>query len=324
MKKLNILVIKYRPIGDSIMGLSTIHYLKKLFPDSEITYMVQKNILPIFPNNYTSVNYKSLSFSLKDWIKTFYFFKKNRFDIILELQQTGKSRNFFKLFSRFLPVNYYYHNHNHPGNNFILDQGLKKPAIQKDLDGVWSALNHFFTNREFEVPDYLDYPPVLNLRNSKQKNASSILLGISAGRKEKIWETNNYKKLIYELNNIFPGLKFIIPLSKNKFDLEIETEISKWDFKNHVIVKKDIGELPYEMSECNFYIGNDTGLKHLSVSLGMKTLTIFGAENPIEWHPYNLKNHYYVFNGDINEIAFNEVLNKSISLIKSQNNGNIS
>ena len=317
MKRLNFLLIKYRPIGDSVMGLSTIQYLKKLFPDSDVTYVVQKNILPLFLNDDKGIIYKTLSFALKDWAKTFNFFRKNRFDIIIELQQTGKSRNFFKMFSKLLGVNYYYHNHNHPGNDFILDQGVKKSTIQKDLDGVWSALNDFFKDSKFEIPDYLNYEPVLNLRNSKSKDPKSILLGISAGRKEKIWDMNNYKKLVSELNQKFPELKFIIPLSGDKADIELEKEISKWDFKNLVILKKGIGELPYEISGCNFYIGNDTGLKHLSISLGIKSLTIFGAENPVEWHPYNSETHSFVFKGNINSVALDEVLQKAIRLIKN-------
>ncbi|MDQ3019246.1 MAG: hypothetical protein M3R36_01555 [Bacteroidota bacterium] len=318
MKELKILIIKYRPIGDTIMGLSTIQYIQNLFPGSKITYAVQERVLPIFSNIIsTNIEFKSINFLLKGWFKTYSFVKKNNFDLILELQQTGKSKNFFNVFSKFSLPYYYFHNHNHPGNEFILDQGIKKPAIQKDLDGAWTALNHHFPELKLEVPNHLDFEPKLNYRNRKVKNNNSIILGISAGRKEKIWDLKNYKNLITELNKINNEFNFIIPLSNDEFDIQIEKEISTWEVKNYIIIKKNIGELPYEMSEANYYIGNDTGLKHLAVSLGMKTLTIFGAERPMEWHPYDLKKHDYIFNGDIKKVSFNEVMEKSINLIKN-------
>ncbi|MEO8210856.1 MAG: glycosyltransferase family 9 protein [bacterium] len=318
MKELKILMIKYRPIGDTIMGLGTIQYIQKLFPGSKITYAVQERVLPLFSNIVCpDVEFKSISFLFADWFKTFNFIKKNNFDLIIELQQTGKSKNFFRLFSKFTLPEYYYHNHNHSGKKFILDQGIKKPVIQKDLDGVWTAFNYIFPNRKPEIPYYLDYEPKSEIRNYKLKNNNRVILGVSAGRKEKIWDLKNYEKLISSLTEINNELKFIIPLSEEEFDTGIEKEISNWEIKNYIIIKKSIGELPYEMSESNYYIGNDTGLKHLAVSLGMKTLTIFGEERPMEWHPYNLQRHSYVFSGDIKKVSFKEVLDKSIKLIKN-------
>lgn len=318
MKNPRILIIKYRPIGDSIIGLSSIQYLHNLFPNAQITFAVRKEILPVFDMSINeNVNYKSISFNVSDWISTYKEIKKDKYDFIIELQQTGRSRNFFKLFSVFSFTKYYFHNHSYPGEKKILDQGIKKPVIQRDLDGVWSALSYHFKDFKSIAPDYLDYEPFLKLNKCKTKDERSVILGISAGRKEKIWDTNNYRKLITELNKVFPDLKFVIPLSDNHFDKIIEKDMILWNSVNRTVIKKSIGELPYEISGSGYYIGNDTGLKHLSVSLGLKTLTIFGPEDPVQWHPYNTEKHTYVFNKNINDIAFEEVLHKSINLISS-------
>jgi heptosyltransferase-2 len=47
-----------------------------------------------------------------------------------------------------------------------------------------------------------------------------------------------------------------------------------------------IVSLAKELSKASMYIGNDTGLKHICIALGVKTYTFFGPEPPLEWHPY--------------------------------------
>ena len=53
------------------------------------------------------------------------------------------------------------------------------------------------------------------------------------------------------------------------------------------------------MAEANVYIGNDTGLKHLAIALGLKTYTFFGPEPPNEWHPYDQNSHPFFYIEDL-------------------------
>src|SRR5690606_35295202 len=39
------------------------------------------------------------------------------------------------------------------------------------------------------------------------------------------------------------------------------------------------------------YLGNDSGPKHLAVAVGTPTITLFGPEDPFEWHPYPRESH---------------------------------
>ena len=42
------------------------------------------------------------------------------------------------------------------------------------------------------------------------------------------------------------------------------------------------------LSNSQFYIGSDSGVKHLAIALGLKSLTLFGPESIGEWHGYRL------------------------------------
>jgi len=49
------------------------------------------------------------------------------------------------------------------------------------------------------------------------------------------------------------------------------------------------------LSIADLVVGNDSGPKHLAVAVGTPTLTLFGPENPFEWHPYPLARHPYMY-----------------------------
>jgi ADP-heptose:LPS heptosyltransferase len=48
----------------------------------------------------------------------------------------------------------------------------------------------------------------------------------------------------------------------------------------------DILKVSYTIRDLKFFIGNDSGLRHIAAAFGIKTITLFGTENPVEWHPY--------------------------------------
>ena len=115
--------------------------------------------------------------------------------------------------------------------------------------------------------------------NILDKNFKHICLGISASGPTKRWDINNYIKLAEELNS---KLKCKFYLAGGKKDVEL---INK--FKNSEIGKNSLSfenlsikETLQNISDCNLYIGNDTGWAHISVALKVKALTIF-CDSPI-------------------------------------------
>ena len=65
--------------------------------------------------------------------------------------------------------------------------------------------------------------------------------------------------------------------------------------KNIQVIEESLENLPTALSGSQYYIGNDTGIKHLCVALKIPTLTLFGPEPPLEWHPYNPDDHPYLY-----------------------------
>ncbi len=290
-----ILIIKNRALGDSVLTLSSLQYLREILPSIQIEYAVPDWTLALYQNTKSAAN-QIWGFDCKKSrgrAKFFIHCWKEKYDLIIELNQSGSSGKILKLLSFLTSVPYYFHNHHQKNGGFIIDQGKPKANIQRDLDAIWSILTKKY-NFKIAHPHFFNYPPVLKSeRKNPEKNFA--VFGVVATRSTKMWPLENYTnlgKLLIEKGIVN---KIIIPLSSSSIDREIEKKIIDNLGPKVEIVKLSLQELPECLSAAKFYVGNDTGLKHICASLGVPTLTFFGPENPEEWHPYDPKIHPYFF-----------------------------
>lgn len=282
-----IVVIKNRGLGDCIIGLSSIAYIKKMNPDIPVFYMVPDWVYPVFANLTTPAD-GILAYNLSTFLKI----KATK---VIELHQRGSSKSTLKLLCKLKKIPYFYHNHNIPQGTFIHDQGVIKSAIQRDLDAIWSIL---YRGKNFAIPYYLDFPPqlALEIQFSKKKQ---LILGIMSSRLTKLWPRKHYLQLMELLSERFPDYDILIPLSKNKkdkIDILSATTLQNSKIPNNCkIIYPAIEELALLISESVLYFGNDSGPKHLAVALNIPSLTLFGPDGPPEWHPYDANKHPYFF-----------------------------
>lgn len=277
----NILVVKHRAMGDAIIGLSTIQYLKQQYPEAKITYITPKWITPLFNQVKThadSIEGIKLD-SLSDWWNTYMLIHRINPDCIFEMFQSGRTKKFFKFYSAMKGIPYFAHNH-HTKQGIVHDQGIIKANIQRDLDGAWT----FFSKDD--VPNYQNFYPKMIL-NSKKRD--QVIFGVVATRETKIWPLEYYARLSHLIKE-----DIIIPLSNSKDDQAIKEKLIDLKIRG-TFLETSLDKLPNELAGSKLYIGNDTGLKHLAIALGIPSYTLFGPEPPLEWHPYDIKKHPYYF-----------------------------
>ena len=278
-------------MGDSIMGLSTLRYMRFLFPDAFMAYAIPAWICPLYEKVETDADqiWPLRLTGLKDWVKSWNQFSK--IDLVYEMFQTGRTATFFEWYQRFRGCTYLYHNH-HVKQGPVFRQGnVRLPAIQRDLDGVWTF---FAKERGLPLPNYLNFSPQIRLLESKPIRENIIILGMVATVDTKMWSLENYCLLMEKICSTFPQWKIKIPLSPS--DSELEKALSTRALPAGVaLIKKDLSLLPGLFARAKLYIGNDTGIKHLAVSMGVKTYTLFGPIPPDEFHPYDVVKHPYFF-----------------------------
>ena len=187
-----LLIVKNRALGDSVMTLATMQYLKDKLPNTKLLYGVPKWIAPLYDNVQTVADeIIPIDFSgpLK-WSQMKSLYHQKKVDTVLELFQSGRTAIFFKLWSFFAGPKYYYHNH-HLKEGKIYDQGIIKANIQRDLDAAWT-----FFGDEPQPPNYLNYCPKMTVKKTNEYN-HAIILGVVATRKTKMWPLKSYASLAH-------------------------------------------------------------------------------------------------------------------------------
>lgn len=290
-KTTTIMLVKNRALGDSIMGLSAVSYLKRLYPKSNIIYAVPQWIAPLYSESKTPAGliYALSMDNYRDAIKLFKDLRRLNVEHVHEMHQSGRGAKFFKWICFLLDIRYTAHNHHLKTNTRIVDQGKILPLIQRDLDGVFSFLGRG------ERPRYQAFEPRL-VPNVKKEKVRMIILGVVATRETKMWPLENYLALAQKLAEKYPHYSIVIPLSKSETDQKIKQNLLNTGLPfNTSVVEWSLSSLPSEFSQAALYIGNDTGLKHLAVATGIKTYTFFGPEPANEWHPYKTDDHPYFY-----------------------------
>ena len=166
---------------------------------------------------------------------------------------------------------------------------------------------------------------IKKIDNNLDKNFRYICLGISSSGPTKRWDINNYIELAEKINKKIK-CKFYIAGGKNDIDLINKFKNSSAGKDSLSFEKMNIKETLQHISNCNLYIGNDTGWSHISVALNVRALTIFCDSPVAAYGSYSSKMITVEPEGIIkgttthdtlgkDKISFDEVYNQSIQIL---------
>ena len=238
---------------------------------------------------------------------------------IFKLSNELKKRNFDKIFIFNSSLRY---------NLIARLAGIKSiyqyPLFRSKDDIVLSA--KIFT--EDIINEVVSTEPNLIIKkkdNNLDRNFKHICLGISASGPTKRWDINNYIKLAEKINKKIK-CKFYIAGGKNDIDLINKFKNSSVGKDSLSFEKMNIKETLQHISNCNLYIGNDTGWAHISVALKVKALTIFCDSPVAAYGSYSSKMVTVEPEGVVkgttthdtlgkDKISFDEVYNQSIQIL---------
>ncbi len=204
------------------------------------------------------------------------------------------------------------HFHGHKDKNrystvTIAGKEESKPVIERDMDTI-RALG-------LKIPE--GALPKIFLENQEITRASQRIekmglygpllgLGIGASRKTKMWPLERYADIAIRWCDQYRGSVIVFHTrdeethSRAFFDA-VDRKLVEWysDPESRKAVRARIlaeVQVPLRMlasllKNVSLYLGNDSGPKHLAVAVGTSTVTLFGPEDPFEWHPYPHSDH---------------------------------
>ena len=165
---------------------------------------------------------------------------------------------------------------------------------------------------------------IKKIEKNLDKNTKHICLGISASGPTKRWDVNNYIRLAEEIEKKIK-CKFYIAGGENDINLINKFRNSNVGKNSFSFEKLNIKEALKYISNCDLYIGNDTGWAHISVALKVKALTIFCDSPVLAYGRYSGKMFTVEPEGERDttthntlgkdKISFRKVLEKAVELL---------
>ena len=294
MKK--ILIVRFKQIGDSLLATPICESLRKTYPDARIDYVVYDHIAPLFEghpaiDNVISITKEErknpLKYMAKVWKVT-----REKYDIIIDIMSTPKSE-LFTLFGRSAE---YRIGRWKPKRGYTYTHSIREPKVSKDkvdkflhmlkpLEEAGEKLIYDTTYRVVLTDDEKNMMKARMVKAGIDFSRPIFAFAINSRRPEKIWNSENMKKMItvildkYDAQGIFYYSPVEKEFAKNMHkELEMRSDI----FSN--ITTKSIRELAMLLSNCDMFIGNEGGPRHIAQSLDIPSFAIFsmGAEKK-EW-----------------------------------------
>ncbi len=158
----------------------------------------------------------------------------------------------------------------------------------KPKNGIHQSLNLF--SPILEINKGIRFPQILKLSNLpswKPEKKSEIIIHPGSGSMKKVWGIENFLFLARKFLSENKRVKVILGEAELREKFSVFNELKGADIK----VNPSIKELVKELLDGIVFIGNDSGVSHLSALLGIPTVVIFKETDPEIWAPKGERVH---------------------------------
>ena len=289
-----ILFVPLSNIGDAVMTLPTLIYLKKMHPYAKFDLICDARSVEIF-QSFPSINKIYIRDKKGGISYQFRFIRKIRqtnYDLAVDLK-----------------------------TDFLLWFLRAKRKIRKvNNKSLHSVEKHFISicSNLKKIPDPKIYIPTKLQNNIKKvfpsNKGKTVALALGANSNHKVWPTKNYVRLLKLLKIKFANI--ILIGSKNEMD---KAQLFKKLYTKKVYDfcgKLTLLETASIIKKSDFFIGNDSGLGHIASAVNTQSFIIFGDGDPDRYHPWGNKSSWYQNNErDISLITPEKIYKEVINIL---------
>ena len=311
----NILVIRIRRLGDSILSEAVCETLRSSFPDANIDYLLNSGLEELFLNNPNIDNI--LSIDEKENKSLFKYIKKvinivfsKKYDIIIDVRSTpktylfsifsffrtkyriGKKKKFRRLFYTHVTNDVEYRK----GSIVGMHLSYLKP-LEKEYNIKYLRDFKVYLSKE-EIEKSKDYMRSKNIDFNKKR----IMLSVNARVKNKKWPAEKFKQVVNDIASKY-DVQFIYYYDKSEKNetIEIAEYIGLNNISFYNLETNTLRELASLISNCDFFFGNEGGPRHISQALQIPSFAIYPpSANKQEWLPSNVFRYQGIEAEDIN------------------------
>ncbi len=314
-----ILAVKLRALGDTVLMTAPLLELRKSFPNAEIHVVVTRawaTLLeghPAVDKIWFYDRHREATARARAIAGLALKLRKEKFDWAINFHASPSSATLcYALGAKTRSIHFHGHKDKNRYSTVVVPgKGVLKPVIERDMDTI----------RALGVNAPVGVLPQIFLRNEEIESAKRKLaglglpgpylcLGIGASRPTKRWPMDRYASIALRWCDETQGSVLVFnsldeTRERDEFYAEVGKKSVEWYIDpraRHAVRDRIHNETQIELRQMaalfqlsTAYFGNDSGPKHIAVASGLKTLTVFGPEDPFEWHPYPTDRHPYLF-----------------------------
>lgn len=318
---MKILVIRFRQIGDAILSSVICKSLKKSFPEAEIDYVLYDGIAQLFEGQPYITNVINFSKSEREnpikYLKKVREITKKKYDIIIDIMSTPKSEliSLFSLNSK-IRIGRDKKMRGICYTDTILEPDSKydKPEkFLKMLEPLEKKGYKIVYDKNYEI--YISDEERENIREKMQTEGIDfrkilIPLAVTSRRVEKKYPKDLMKKVAEMILKRYNAQLILYYSPEEEKEIKEFHESLNWDKRVISSIKtRSIKELAAMFKECDIFIGNEGGPRHLAQAVGIPSISIFNPGTSKKcWLTNGRDDHLAI---DINDFNIDKIENKT-------------
>lgn len=299
-----ILIIQLRRIGDVLLTTPVIETLRERFPEAQIDFLVERSAYDILVGNPYLNNIIVSNKSFFEQIKLMRKIRNEKYSMVFDFLGNPRSA-----WITFFSAARYRVGFDFPARKFAYNICLKRDPKPKYLvDFKLDALKAIGINAPrkktfFHVP--LDTKVFINdsLGNSLIEDKILIGLAPNSRRKARIWLKEYFAQIADLLIDKYNSQVILFWGPGERQTVEEIASLMK--SKPIISPPTDLKQLAALIKRCDVMITNDNGPKHIAVSVGTPTATIYGPTNNKTWNPPDAP-LYVAVESDVNCLGCNK------------------
>ncbi|MBX3265339.1 MAG: glycosyltransferase family 9 protein [Acidobacteria bacterium] len=287
-----VLVVRLRSIGDAVLATPSLAALRRQLPTAQIDILLEDWVAALLEGFDAVDNVIAVGRSGLERMRTARRLRRTRYDVVFNLHGGTTSTFFTRATGARHRVGYA----NYQYANFYTD------LLSSSAD-FWGRTPTHSAEQQLALLGFVGIPvedrptsrlpiPDVALRSIEQRLANSgfriphpefALLHPSTAFITKQWPAENFARLAEHLGE--KGLAAVAVTSKSERAV-LEELVARSGVPVTTFDDLSLPEITALASRAKLFVGNDSGIAHISAAVGTPTLVIFGSSNRDHWRPW--------------------------------------
>jgi heptosyltransferase-2 len=280
----NIAVIRLWTLGETILTLPLLKQIKQEFPHAKLSIICTTKNKSIFEKTNLADEILLFSPSALNLLT-----KYKKYDITIDTEPWLNIAGILTFYLGKISLGY-----TNKITKILLTKKIRWNPDIHEVDNFLEILRLINIKPiKFKKLPSLIIPKNNPIKLPKNKKIIGVHMGTGSFGKSRRWSALNWAALIDKLTKIYNPTIVFIGTQEDKKMIELVKKNIK-DKSNIIDISgKDLGTTLSVMSKFNLMITSDTGPMHLSASLGIKTIGLFGPTTPVRFRPYG--DNYFIY-----------------------------